>query len=1640
IRFSADFNGPLDAARVDDVNVSADLVTETNTTTVVRQADLDYTSSSPAVVRADGLDKWFMYNDTTDVVDNTLGGFVTGPATAPLGQGSVEFTLGASNARKNIATYQFAGTLLNTIGKMSFSAYSHSGVAGATESPYFNFNVDFTGSNTYQKRLVFVPSANGAVPQDTWNTYDVIRNGTALWNYSGALWPAGATSNGTIAGTTARTWSAILADYPNARVLATDSWVGVRVGEPGPTNYAGDVDKFVIGTISGSTLTTKTFDFEPTIAPDCSTTNTTFDDMSLGSVNGQGTPAWTVTNGSIDQRVVSNTYGFATFGCQTLRMSDSYTTGSFGDQIFSPSITNEAGESDALSDGNSGGTRQNHFVAQFDLASAYPGLQTGMHMSVSPDRGDGSRMSYLRFEDDTDGIHVYFDDVQGQNVGYQAADFEEADIATLNRTQPHTIKFDMTFVDGPSNDIVKIYIDGNLVHTGTSWENYYRFDTESQGYPTVDSSLYNKSRTVDSLLFRESGDADAGNAGKGFLVDNVDVSSASVPGSIHIKKYECTLGTTVVRSQNGVGGIVPAGCTPEDGATFGYVHGTQTDANSPYPELSAPITAGGATSAGGNLTIGSLPATGRYLVVETNGSNQQLAPGDILGLYCQGDGDTSDSNDNQELTFVTPGNTVECVAYNKAAPLPTSVKVTIAKYIGDEPANTENTNSASFPMHAIFPGGEGDYALGPVGANNPDPYKATTSDMPVHSAYSTYETMGEECTEANPWKLDGYSVGTTEEAAAAAEVSDTAPNFTDLISDEFVIVHNSPCTTPPPPICSVDPEAYVSDATTQVDGHAAVAVTPHPAWTASIPGATWIYSDALNGNGSSPTGDKVFTQTFIIAGTPADSTLNIAADNMYTVSVNGHAVDTGTSGSDLNNFDTADSWTIPAADLVTGANTITITVTNPANNPADNTPFNDPNPGGLLYKLTINDTCSGGGSTGPDVKVHIYKYLQDGDSIEAVGDESPLASFPMESSWSAVIGGSSNVGTGTYQLGTYFGGADHKFEADTSPMQAPVIMYQTHEVTGDGEGDVLAADAECVEGKYRLVGYKTSEVSLADAENAPTSPDTPEFDNFDTDSYIIVINENCDDVIVPVEPTPIKVHIFKYLDSGTSVDQVENDADAPIFPMKAVYSIAGLATNLDPGDGYNLGDYGSDTNDNEEHLQYAADTVPLAVGDTYGTHEVVGGDSPVVASVDQCSDGKYYLEGYKVGDTLVGAEGALLSTVSPYFSPVTASKYVIVVNKACPTSNDGGGDTPLDIDLALAKTVSDGTPEQGQTITYTISATDLDTFYTATGVTVNDILPAGVTYVSNSASSGSYDPSTHLWSIGNLLPNTTVTLTITATVNAETAGQTISNSASITEDELDADTANNSATASMTVNTPEAPGDETPPTIDLTATTTDPTSDNPIFVTATFSEPVTNFDVSDVDLSSATISGFTQVSPTVWTFLLTPNGSVISATVQQHKFTDLASNENVVGDSITFNIASGSSNAKTSSHHGGGFVANFVAPSGGEVLGAQTGPDVCSTPLLYTYMRQGQANSSDEVTKLQNFLNGEMGSTLPLTGFFGPQTDAVVKQFQLKYKDEILTPWGLNAPTGWVYKFTQRKINLIYCANLVIPVPKPVID
>lgn len=208
---------------------------------------------------------WFFYNDETDTIDNSLGAFVSGPAVPPLGNDSVQLTV-VGTQRRNLATYQFAGVKLADVTELKFSTYNTSIDNGgsADRSAYLNFNVDFNGSDTWQKRLAFVPRVNGVVVQDSWQEWDALSGGTALWWWSGFasngnMWPDGNTNE-------YRTWNDLVTSFPNLAVRTTDPWLGLRVGEPYADGYTENLDAFKFG-VNGVTTV---FDFEkgiPLVGP-----------------------------------------------------------------------------------------------------------------------------------------------------------------------------------------------------------------------------------------------------------------------------------------------------------------------------------------------------------------------------------------------------------------------------------------------------------------------------------------------------------------------------------------------------------------------------------------------------------------------------------------------------------------------------------------------------------------------------------------------------------------------------------------------------------------------------------------------------------------------------------------------------------------------------------------------------------------------------------------------------------------------------------------------------------------------------------------------------------------------------------------------------------------------------------------------------------------------------------------------------------------------------------------------------------------------------------------------------------------------------------------------------------------------------
>ncbi len=187
----------------------------------------------------------------------------------------------------------------------------------------------------------------------------------------------------------------------------------------------------------------------------------------LGSVNGQtgvGGAAWksaplgaipacvpTPTLGQYDQEVVANTVAPPGdppgFGGQSLRMSNACASGEFFYQTYSPREPVQVGEA-----------RLNKvFIAEFSFMSKTRAYQPGLFLSVSPDSGEGSRMSWVGLEDTEAGIRVSVNDtpdVDGKFVAHPAPG------PPLSHSGPHEIRFWIKVNPGIDNDLVRISVDG----------------------------------------------------------------------------------------------------------------------------------------------------------------------------------------------------------------------------------------------------------------------------------------------------------------------------------------------------------------------------------------------------------------------------------------------------------------------------------------------------------------------------------------------------------------------------------------------------------------------------------------------------------------------------------------------------------------------------------------------------------------------------------------------------------------------------------------------------------------------------------------------------------------------------------------------------------------------------------------------------------------------------------------------------------------------------------------------------------------------------------------------------------------------------------------------------------------------------
>lgn len=168
--------------------------------------------------------------------------------------------------------------------------------------------------------------------------------------------------------------------------------------------------------------------------------------------------------------------------------------------------------------------------------------------------------------------------------------------------------------------------------------------------------------------------------------------------------------------------------------------------------------------------------------------------------------------------------------------------------------------------------------------------------------------------------------------------------------------------------------------------------------------------------------------------------------------------------------------------------------------------------------------------------------------------------------------------------------------------------------------------------------------------------------------------------------------------------------------------------------------------------------------------------------------------GQKVTLTVAGSIGAAASGLV-----ITNTAQLHALDQTDPQLVNNGQfvtfTVPLNAEVALGHSLSSQTPPVQSIVTIVLTATNNGP-ETATNVQVLDSLPSALSYVSQVAGSGSYSPTSGVWTVGSLASGTSTALTISARVIG--SGH-FTNTATLSAAEYDNNPANNVSALGLTV-------------------------------------------------------------------------------------------------------------------------------------------------------------------------------------------------------------------------------------------------
>jgi hypothetical protein len=216
------------------------------------------------VVRSSQLHGWAQQHSTCGAPGTGSQAFVVGPGTPPIGEGSLQYLIGANgDSFETVRSADFNNVRVDALTSLAYGTYVVQDGSGG-QAPYLLLNIDHNGDNVLDDQIFFEPvyqgptffpsNPQGPLAVGVWQNWDALHGG--WWSLNSI---AGATP-----GAGVKSLTQYLAAQPNSRVLNTGTGTGgFRVatgcGAPAWNNFIGDADDLFVGV----STTNIRYDFEP---------------------------------------------------------------------------------------------------------------------------------------------------------------------------------------------------------------------------------------------------------------------------------------------------------------------------------------------------------------------------------------------------------------------------------------------------------------------------------------------------------------------------------------------------------------------------------------------------------------------------------------------------------------------------------------------------------------------------------------------------------------------------------------------------------------------------------------------------------------------------------------------------------------------------------------------------------------------------------------------------------------------------------------------------------------------------------------------------------------------------------------------------------------------------------------------------------------------------------------------------------------------------------------------------------------------------------------------------------------------------------------------------------------------------------